>query len=237
MMTHLPLRRATRTSRLGVLGRGAVVAALTLSTTALGGVQSSYASERHDAKCCVAARVFHDQMRELWDDHITYTRLAIVSFAGGLPDLAATQARLLQNQTDLGNAFKPFFGDAVGDHLTALLRVHILTSVDILKAAKAGDTTAFNAAVATWYANANDIADFLSSLNPVHWPDADMRMMMKEHLDLTLKEASDRLQGKFADDIADFDQIHQQILGMADTLSDGIIDEFPWCFCSDGDDD
>jgi hypothetical protein len=34
--------------------------------------------------------------------------MAIVSFAGGLPDLQATEARLLRNQTDIGNAIKPF---------------------------------------------------------------------------------------------------------------------------------
>jgi hypothetical protein len=236
-MPHHLRRRTSRTSLLEVLGRGAVVAALTLSATALGGVQNSYAGERHDAKCCVAARAFHDKMRELWDDHVTYTRLAIVSFAGGLPDLAPTEARLLQNQTDLGNAFKPFFGDAAGDHLTALLRIHILTAVDILVAAKANNAPALTAAENAWYANANDIADFLHSLNPTHWSDAELRAMMKEHLDLTLKEATDQLQGQFPQSIADFDQIHQQILGMADTLSDGVIDEFPDCFCPDGDSD
>jgi hypothetical protein len=49
-------------------------------------------------------------MRKLWEDHITWTRLAIVSFAAGLPDLQATQARLLRNQSDIGNAIKPYYG-------------------------------------------------------------------------------------------------------------------------------
>jgi hypothetical protein len=208
-----------------------VVAVLALSATAFGGVQQSFASEHRGSEHCVSVQAFHDEMRELWDDHITYTRLTIVSFAGGLPDLQPTEARLLQNQTDLGNAFKPFFGDAAGDHLTALLRVHILTAVDILVAAKAGDTAAFNAANARWYANANDIADFLHALNPSRWSDADLRAMMKEHLNLTLKEASDQLTGHFAESISDFDQVHTQILGMADTLSSGIVDAFPSCFC------
>lgn len=48
------------------------------------------------------AAAFHDAMRKLWEDHVTWTRLAIVSFAGDLPDLPATQRRLLRNQTDIG---------------------------------------------------------------------------------------------------------------------------------------
>ena len=79
---------------------------------------------------------FHDAMRKLWEDHITWTRLAIVSFAGGLPDLQATEARLLANQVDIGNAIKPFYGRTAGNRLSALLKAHILGAVALLQAAK-----------------------------------------------------------------------------------------------------
>jgi hypothetical protein len=54
-----------------------------------------------------------------------------------------------------------------------------------------------------------------------------MRAMMKTHLDQTLKEAIDRLQGRFAADIRDYEAVHRHILEMADMLSDGIIRQFP----------
>ena len=85
---------------------------------------------------------FHDAMRKLWEDHITWTRLAIVSFAGGLPDLQATETRLLANQVDIGNAIKPYYGSTAGNRLTALLKDHILGAVALLQAAKSGDQTA-----------------------------------------------------------------------------------------------
>jgi hypothetical protein len=43
------------------------------------------------------------------------------SFAGSNPDLEATEGRLLRNQVDLGNAIKPFYGQAAGNQLTKLL--------------------------------------------------------------------------------------------------------------------
>ena len=46
-------------------------------------------------------------MRKLWEDHITWTRMVIVDFAAGLPDLKAAELRLLRNQVDIGNAIKP----------------------------------------------------------------------------------------------------------------------------------
>jgi len=174
-----------------------------------------------------AQNAFHDQMRKLWEDHVTWTRLAIVTFADGSPGFSATAGRLLQNQTDIGDAIKPFYGDAAGNRLTALLDDHITIAVEILKAAKAGDTTAFNAANARWYANANEIADFLAAANPRSWPDDVMRADMKEHLDQTLAEASHELHGQYTASVTDYEGIHAHILMMADQLSAGLITQFP----------
>lgn len=173
---------------------------------------------------------FHDQMRQLWEEHVTWTRLAIVSFAGDLPDLSATEQRLLQNQTDIGNAVAPFYGKQAGQQLTSLLKSHILVAVDILVDAKTGNATKLAQDKATWYANANQIADFLSSANPRNWPDSLLRTQMREHLDETLKEAVDRLNGNFTADIADYQAIEEHILHMADILSSGIIKQFPQRF-------
>ena len=41
------------------------------------------------------------------------------------------------------------------------------------------------------------------------------------------EEAVARIQGRYADDIAAYDQIHVQILGMADMLANGIVAQFP----------
>ena len=54
--------------------------------------------------------------------------------------------------------------------------------------------------------------------------------MMREHLDLTLAEASHRLAGDYAKDIAAYEAVHVAILHMADMLSRGIIRQFPRMF-------
>ena len=61
-------------------------------------------------------------MRKLWEDHITWTRTVHHFRRSRSPDLNATAQRLLQNQTDIGDAIKPFYGNAAGAQLTALLR-------------------------------------------------------------------------------------------------------------------
>ena len=113
----------------------------------------------------VAARSsFHDAMRQLWEDHITWTRLVIVSAAtlpDALPDLDPTVQRLLRNQDDIGDAIKPFYGDAAGEELSRLLREHITLAAELIAAAKAGDADAVEETSEAWYANADEIADFL----------------------------------------------------------------------------
>lgn len=178
----------------------------------------------------MTASNFRSDMRKLWEDHITYTRNFIISFAGNLPDQDAVSARLLQNQTDIGDAIKPFYGDAAGKQLTGLLRDHILGAVEILKAAKAGDKPATDTAIHKWQANADQIASFLSNANPKNWPADTMKSEMQKHLSLTLNEATDRLGGKYADDISDYDKVHLHILALADVLSDGIMKQFPQQF-------
>jgi hypothetical protein len=99
-----------------------------------------------------------------------------------------------------------------------------------MQAAKANDSAALTKAHDAGYANGNDIADFLAAANPRHWPRGEMRSMMKTHLDETLKEAVDRLTGRFAADVRDYDAVHGSILQMADMLSDGIVAQFPGRF-------
>jgi hypothetical protein len=50
---------------------------------------------------------------------------------------------------------------------------------------------------------------------------------MRGHLDHTLEEATARLKGDWAADIAAYDNVREHALGMADALSGGLIEQFP----------
>ena len=234
-MDSHPHRRRRLLPLIGVLAGALLIvpAVVVYNAPANAAVTASYSESvgQHghvDARALTLKQVvFHDQMRKLWEDHVTWTRLAIVTFADGSAGFDATATRLLQNQTDLGNAIKPFYGSAAGNRLTALLHDHITIAVELLQDAKAGDQAAFDAAKTRWYANANDIADFLSAANPRFWPRATMRAAMKTHLDQTLAEAVAELGADYPASVAAYEAIHLHILDMADLLSSGIIRQFP----------
>src|SRR4029078_2003897 len=90
-----------------------------------------------------------------------------------------------------------------------------VSGAECVRPGKAGDAAAVGAANARWSANADEIADFLHKANPQNWPLATLRAEMHHHLDLTLQEATARIKGDWAADIAAYDKVHDHILGMA----------------------
>jgi hypothetical protein len=168
----------------------------------------------------------NNSMRQLWEDHITYTRNFIISALAGLEDTGKVTERLLRNQEDIGNAIKPFYGGEAGVKLTALLKDHILIAADIVKAAKAGDGGGVDKGQKRWHANADDIAAFLSGANP-HWSKAQLTDMLYKHLEYTTNEVVSRLKKDWAADIAAYDKGHEHMLMFSDALTKGIVKQFP----------
>ena len=220
----------TRTSRPIPIALTALVAffsALAALAVSSGHAQA-HGNAPHEAHAITQNElVLRRDMRQLWEDHIVWTRLAIISLITDAPDTEATVGRLLSNQTDIGNAVKPFYGKAAGDKLTAELRQHILIAADLVAAAKAGDQSKLADAQARWEQNANCIASVLNSVNPRFWKLATMKAEMHMHLALTTEEAVARLNGDWKADVAAYDQIHRHILHMSDLLSAGLVKQFP----------
>ncbi len=222
-------RRLIRPSTI-LLVAGSVMLATVWSTALAAGSDGHQAHVLATQPGSASQSALHDAMRKLWEDHITWTRLFVVSALGDLPDLQPTTERLLQNQVDIGDAVKPYYGDAAGDQLTALLHDHIVIAADVVAAAKANDTDRLQSSMARWQSNADDIAEFLAAANPNSWPADEMKAMMRQHLELTTAEVVAHLKGDWAADIAAYDKVHAHILTLADGLSSGIVAEFPEAF-------
>ena len=204
-----------------------VSAAAMVSALAVASLSAASAGSVHRTVTTQRALVLHDNMRALWQAHGTWTERAIVDFVGGLPDTNLVVGRLLQNQVDIGNAVKPYYGRKAGNALTALLKAHINDAVAVLAAAKSGNTEQLTTAKAVFYANGNQVAAFLHSANPAHWPLREMRQMMRTHLNQVLVLAVDQLKGHYKSAIREYNVYIGHILDMAEMLSDGITQQFP----------
>ena len=187
--------------------------------------RTAQAQHAHPAATSAKALELRLGMRDLWADHVIWTRNYIVAAVAGDPSAPSALTRLMKNQEDLGNAITPYYGAPAGAKLTALLKDHIRIAGELVTAAKAKDAVKQKDADQRWHRNAADIATFLSGANP-NWKRTDLVNMLNEHLALTTREATMRLQRNWTEDTATFDKILDQSMMMADALSDGVIRQF-----------
>ena len=234
MSTQPTHDRRTKATFVGVIAM--LAASLALIVSGWGGGDAP-AAQAHDhshttvpskakisAKAAAKQRDLYLAMRDLWSQHMSWTYATVTAFVSDSPGFDASVNRLLQNQKDIGNAIKPFYGKAAGNKLTALLTEHIQLAVPVLVAAKKGDSDALDTAVADWYENARQIGGFLAKANQA-WKGA--RKMLRIHITQTVAYAGDQLQGDYAKSIEDYDEAEGHMLMLADQLSAGIIKEFP----------
>ena len=167
----------------------------------------------------------NNYLRLLWEQHVYWTRLTIVSMVFDLPDVEFVTNRLLQNPEDFGALLSQLYGEEIANQFTNLFTNHLVI------AAEAGDNNAAADAEKRWYANADEIAAFLASINP-YWSQESWRSMLYDHLAMTKQEAVDMLTQNYADSIATFDNIERQALEMADMMTTGIVNQFPDIFMS-----
>jgi hypothetical protein len=165
-------------------------------------------------------------MRDLWADHVIWTRDYVVAAVANSPAAPAAAERLLKNQQEIGSAIGSFYGQAAGDSLASLLTEHINAAVDLVAAAKARNDTKLSTAETRAKTNAEHIATFLAGANP-NWSLADLQVMLNDHLSLLKEEIQGRVARKWDADVSTFDKVYDQAMTMADALSDGILKQHP----------
>jgi hypothetical protein len=165
-----------------------------------------------------------NMLRRLWFEHVMWTRAFIVSTAFNLADLNYVTERLLRNPVDFADLFGQVYGSQKAARLEELLTNHLLIAAQLVNAAKAGDAVSVTQQRNMWYANANEIANFLSEINP-YWNLRQWQQMLSSHLQMTENEAVQILTQQYAASINEFDKIAEQAMAMADVMTNGIINQ------------
>ena len=169
------------------------------------------------------------QMNLVWEQHIMWTRMLLISIADNLKDLEATQARLLRNPKDIADVFRRFYGIAVANRIQQLLTEHLVIGKDLIVALKNKNQEEATKLNTKWYQNADEMAETFSSINPFY-PKEEIRNMLYEHLRLTTNEVNYRLQGNYVEDINSYDMVQKEILKMSQFFVNGIVKQFPNLF-------
>ncbi|MFO1445607.1 glycosyltransferase [Bacillus sp. Bva_UNVM-123] len=164
--------------------------------------------------------------QKLWIEHAWWTRNFIISSLAGIEDQNHVLNRLLQNQVDIGNMIKPYYGDEAGNKLAALLKEHILIAGKIVEAAKKGDKVSIEKLNKNWHRNADAIVSFLAAANP-NWSKKELTDMFYTHLKFIIDQVVARLNKDWVNEIRVVDQNENHLIKLANILTDGIVKQFP----------
>ena len=165
------------------------------------------------------------QMNVVWEQHIMWTRMLLISIAENLKDLEATQTRLLENPKDIADVFRTYYGNNVANEIQRLLTEHLVIGKDLIVALKNKNQEQANSLSLKWYQNADSMAEAFSSINPFY-PKEEIRRMLYEHLRLTTEEVNARLKGNYPADIKAYDMVQKEILRMSQFFVNGIVSQF-----------
>ncbi len=164
--------------------------------------------------------------RKLWMDHFMWHHFFNLSTVNVLPDLQATRQRMLLNSTNLGNSFKPYYGALEGERFAAMLRDHVLNSEQVVHYIQVDDQTSVLTTKAIGLANADQIAQFLSNVNP-NLPLEVTRPNMLHHLQLVYDDIDAQFAADFARELGTLEEFEAHLLETADAISSATQTMFP----------
>lgn len=178
------------------------------------------------------SNVLHSNMRKFCETHSNGMRNVLFCVIDDLPGKAQAIQGLLDNRVEIGNAIKPYYGEHVGDILSEYIRMHIMLSIEAIKAIKSEDAEAIAEVNRKCMNNAEELALFMSKANP-KWRLEEMNIMLKRFIRLSNDQIVQRVRRNYGSDVIAYEKLHNEILFISDFVSDGIALQFPRKFKTD----
>jgi hypothetical protein len=172
-------------------------------------------------------------IRKLLSEQSLWTRFLIISTLSGLGDIEVVTDRLYKNAIDIGNLFRLYYGDAIGNEIQNSLRTYFSLIIALINAYKntAFDTlsntdlTLIHQANAPLYTAAGQFSILLSNINP-YWNQQTLGNIFKNTIDMLNDEIYKRRTYQYYADVTQYDFIEYYALMTADILWNGFINQF-----------
>ena len=170
-----------------------------------------------------------NEMRLVWEQHIYWTRMLLISIAGILKDQGPVTDRLLQNPYDIADIFAKYYSQETAKTIARLLIDHLQIGAEIITALRDGRKVEADQLTRQWYINADKMTEAFNGINP-YYEFEPLHKMLYSHLELTVQEVAMRIAENYKADIEAFSRVEQEAISMADYFTAGIIEQFPQKF-------
>lgn len=166
-------------------------------------------------------------LRDLWVEHIFWVRHVVSNIATNDPvERDAAEKEVVANTKQIANTMTPFYGEAASEKLYRLLDGNIGAVQEYSEAIVAGDTRQQHAALAHLTSNADEIADFLSQLNPYLQKDI-VQGLIATHGAHHVLQTNQYKTKDYAPLGATWPMMRQHVYIIADTLTTALAKQFP----------
>jgi len=174
-----------------------------------------------------------NRIRQLLNQQNIWTRFLIISKLSGLGDIQVVSNRLFENAIDIGNLFRSYYGDDIGNEIENMLRNYftlIINLIDVYINTNFNipgnvDFTLINEINSQLYGVAKQISVFLSSINS-YWNMNTLENIFKNNVDFINNEIYKRKIRQYYADVTLYDYIEYYYLMTADILWNGFINQF-----------
>jgi hypothetical protein len=166
-------------------------------------------------------------LRDLWVGHIFWVRHVVSNIATNDPEERdAAEKEVVENTKQIANAMAPFYGEAASEKLYRLLDGNIAAVREYSEATIAENKQQQDAALVHLASNADEIADFLSHLNPYLHKDT-VRNLIATHGAHHVLQINQYKAKNYAPLGATWPMMRQHIYVIADTLTAALAKQFP----------
>jgi len=159
--------------------------------------------------------------RMLWRDMGSWIRAYIISLYANIGDQDFVSQRLSKVPSEFGDVFRIFFGDENTSSLIGLLEAYISLLQSVFQALNVNNTNAVNVYLNLLYQNTDQIALFLSQINPF-WEESKWQNYLRKYTQMVIEEAVTFHEGDYTKNIEIYDNLLSLSLLMGDYISEGL---------------
>ncbi len=173
-----------------------------------------------------ATNELKDIMKKAWLQKGFWTHILLVSVIEQLKDENEVTKRIMENPLDLESIYSRYYDSTVDVRISELFKQHLDIVKKYIESLVYKNEEEANRLSQQLYSNADDVAYFISAINP-YIDQKKLKNMLYEHIDLIKKQIAARIDGDYTSEIAIYDLGEQQAVELANELSNAIIQQFP----------
>jgi len=160
---------------------------------------------------------------QLWIENVFWMRSFFRSALTNRPDLVTVTNRVFQGiPLDFYNEFSKYFGPEDSQQFLNIFSRLVITNWQLVNAYKSNDQADIDASTVQWYQIANELSDFLASVNK-YWDANQLKSLFDEYIQLKIREIIAFLNEDYELESKIFTEIESKAIRLATYLAMGIV--------------